>query len=71
MGTGGDAPIDPIWSSLKGKYRIAQGYAMAVNNDLINCIPEGVECIWYSYCSSVDLSESKESRDRLLDQFYC
>jgi hypothetical protein len=32
-----------MWNSLKGNYILAQGYALGVNSDLINCNPEGVE----------------------------
>ena len=47
--SGGDALFDSMLNSLKGNYRLAQGYAMGVNNDLINGNPEGVEYISYPY----------------------
>jgi hypothetical protein len=45
-----------MWNSLKGNHILAQGYALGVNNDLINGNPEGVEHIWYSYLAIVSIT---------------
>jgi hypothetical protein len=38
-----------MWSSLKGKYILAQGCALGVYNDLYKCNPERVEYLKYSH----------------------